>query len=97
MAKHNQFFFRSLENLELAKQFIGIHLPTHLTDLIDLENITRVDRTNTSKDLSKRHRDIIYQVPFKNKADGSLLVAIEHQSSKDKMVPIWIYRGNFMP
>ena len=56
--------------------------------MIDVENITRVDRTNTSRNLSKHHRDIIYRVPFKNEADGSLLVGIEHQSDKDKMIPI---------
>ena len=88
MAKHDPFFFRSLEYPELAKQFLAVHLPTHLKDLIDVENITRVDRTNTSRNFSKHHWDIIYRVPFKNEADGSLLVGIEHQSDKDKMIPI---------
>jgi predicted transposase/invertase (TIGR01784 family) len=92
MAKHNEFFFRSLEHVELAKKFIEIHLPPYLKKLVDIENISRVDRTNTDKNLSKRHRDIIYHVPLKNKADGSLIVAIEHQSTKDNMLPIRFLR-----
>ena len=86
MAKHDQFFSRSLENIDLAKQFLQIHMSTHLKHLVDIEKISRVDRTNTSRNLSKRQRDIIYHVPLKT--GGSLIVAIEHQSSEDKTLPI---------
>ena len=86
MAKHDQFFSRSLEHLDLAKQFIKIHLPVHFKHLIDIENISRLDRTNTDRSLSKHHRDIIYLVPLKT--GGSLIVAIEHQSSEDKTITI---------
>jgi hypothetical protein len=88
MAKHAKFFSRSLEHTDLAKAFIQTHIPSHLKYLIDIENISRTDRTNTNRDLSKHHRDTIYRVPLKNKADGSLIVAIEHQSSENKILPI---------
>jgi predicted transposase YdaD len=92
MGKHDEFFSRSLEYIALAKAFIQVHIPDHLKHLIDIENISREDRTDTNRDLNKGHRDIIYTVPLKNKADGALIVAIEHQSSKDKMMPIRFLR-----
>jgi hypothetical protein len=59
MAKHDKLFSRSLEHADLAKAFTQTHIPAHLKHLIDVGSISRVDRTNTNRDLSKHHRDII--------------------------------------
>ena len=67
MAKHDKFFSRSLEYTDLAKAFIQVHIPTHLKHLIDVENISRIGRTNTNRNLSKHPRDIITMRPLKIK------------------------------
>lgn len=87
-SKHDLFFSASLEHPAIAKDFIHRHIPAHLKDLIDWDNFDRADRTNTDPSLKRRHRDIIFKLGLNNKQEENIILAVEHQSEYDPMLPI---------
>lgn len=85
--KHDSFFGRSLEHPAIARDFLKQHLPNHLKDKVIWESISRIDRTNTDPALERRHRDVIYKISLKHPNEGSMSLAIEHQSEYDPLIP----------
>ena len=85
-SKYDPFFSRSMEHRPIAQAFFSQHLPKHIRQLVDLDTLVRVDRTNTNEKLAKRHRDIAYEAPMQGEI--ALLACAEHQSQPDIMMPV---------
>ena len=84
--KHDPFFSRSLENPFIAKDFFKHHVPTQLKAYVNWKALARIDRSNTDAALKKLHRDMIYKITIEEGKD--IIIAAEHQSKEDPMMPI---------
>ena len=83
-SKYDPFFSRSMEHLPIAQAFFSQHLPEHIRQLVDLDTLVRVDRTNTNDKLEQRRRDITYEAQMEGK--HRILACAEHQSEPDRMM-----------
>ena len=89
-SKYDSFFSQSMEIPSIAKAFFRHALPSKILQLVDLSDLTRVDRVHTSAKLEQGRRDIVYELPTVN--GGTLLACVEHQSSADTTMAIRFLR-----
>ena len=82
-SQYDSFFSRSMELPPIAQAFFRQYLRSYTH--ADFTSLTRIDRTNTSADLKKRHRDIAYEMMLKK--GGKLLACAEQQSQPDITLP----------
>jgi predicted transposase YdaD len=85
-SKYDPFFSKSMEYPAIARSLFKQCIPAHIQNLSDLDASARVDRTNTSTKLSKRHRDIVYEASMQDST--TLLICPEHQSGDDSTLPV---------
>ena len=93
-SQYDPFFSRSMELPLVARAFFRQYLPAYTQPLSDFSTLARIDRTNTSADLKKRHRDIAYEMMMKG--GSKLLACVEQQSQPDIAIParFLVYSGN---
>ena len=61
-------------------------MPTPLKGYVNWEALARIDRSNTDAVLKKLHRDMIYKITLEE--GKNIIIAAEHQSKEDLMMPI---------
>ena len=83
---HDRFFRAALSDQRVAREFFESHLPSAITDMIDLKSITMRNETYVDENLEWSHTDVLFDTTFQGRP-GYLYVLIEHQSTSDPLMP----------
>jgi predicted transposase/invertase (TIGR01784 family) len=74
---HDVVFKRFLGNLDIARRFLAIHLPTHLKPLCDLSTLQIESSSFIEEDLRQHYADMVYSVKIGERT-GYAYLLIEH-------------------
>ena len=86
---HDKAFQSAMSDLRVARDFLEHHLPAVVREQIDLNTLKMHPTTFVDPELRKLVSDVLYSVEFKDgKNQAFLYVAIEHQSTSDKLMPL---------
>lgn len=83
---HDAFFKKCLTNLELAKDFLAIHLPQGIKEKCDFSTLQVEPSSFVDKVLRQYHSDILYSVRVGG-LRSYIFILVEHQSNPDKLMP----------
>lgn len=87
---HDQNFRASLSNIEVAKEFLKIHLPRQVFKTIKLNTLSICQTSYITPDLQEHLSDILYKAKTINNKDCYTYLLIEHQSTATWDMPIRI-------
>ena len=87
---HDQNFRVSLSNIEVAKEFLKIHLPRQVFKAIKLNTLSICQNSYITPDLQEHLSDILYKAKTINNKDFYTYLLIEHQSTATWDMPIRI-------
>ena len=94
---HDSFFKKSMQNLNVAKDFFALHLPKEVQKQINLDTIAFektsfiTDRAKTSNKKQEQRVDMLYSVKV-NGEEGYIYLLSEQQSTPDSKMPLRIMR-----
>lgn len=84
--KHDQIFRKALENPIVAKEFISVHAPKNLLEIVDLNSLNNLEKEKyITSTLTDSASDVLFSVNFKDK-EGQVFFLIEHQSTIDHFI-----------
>ena len=87
---HDHNFRVSLSNIEVAKEFLKIHLPKQIFKTIKLNTLSICQNSYITADLQEHLSDILYKAKTINNKDCYAYLLIEHQSTATWDMPIRI-------
>ena len=87
---HDQNFKVSLSNIEVAKEFLKIHLPRQVFKTIKLNTLSICQNSYITPDLQEHLSDVLYKAKTINNKDCYTYLLIEHQSTATWDMPIRI-------
>lgn len=86
---HDHAFQSAMSDLRVARDFLQHHLPEAVQEQIDLNTLKVHPTTFIDPELRKLVSDVLYSAQFKQQETQAFLyVAIEHQSTPDKLMPL---------
>ena len=83
---HDKLFRASMQNPEVARDFLMAHLPADLTKKIDLKSIVVCPNTFIDEELLLTESDVLIKCTIDEK-EGFIYILAEHQSTKDQLMP----------
>jgi len=89
---HDKLARQSLTNIEVAKDFLAIHVPKDILAKFDLNNIELSNRTYIDPQLTEQLSDIVYKVKMLDGYQGYLYFLTEHQSYALPFMPLRIIK-----
>ncbi len=88
-ATHDDFFIKSMSNLQVAKELLQQYLPRDLLEAMDLGAIEVCKDKFYSVDLKGQVTDMLYRVPLKNSTQPAYIATlVEHQSKPRINMPL---------
>lgn len=84
-------FRKFLGDIEVARDFLDIHLPPHVRKHCDLSTLTMESGSFVENDLRSRFSDMLYSVQT-TAGVGYVYCLIEHQSWPEKLMPLRLHR-----
>jgi len=94
ISPHDKFFKLSLQEKQIAQDFFQHHLPQSLQDQMDLHTL-HLESENFIDEQEQAHfSDVLYSVKINNKP-GYLFILAEHQSSPDRTMTHYLFKGFF--
>jgi len=88
---HDAFFKRSMQTLEVARDFLKANLPKHILKRIKLDTLMLKSGNFVDEKLKSSMSDILYKVDT-TLGTGYLYVLLEHQSRPEKMMAFRILK-----
>ncbi|MCL0081362.1 Rpn family recombination-promoting nuclease/putative transposase, partial [Peptococcaceae bacterium] len=88
---HDSFFKYSLQDLDIARNFIAGYLPSEIVKLLDLSSIKSNKDSFVDSKLKSHFTDMLFSVSLNNQ-EIYLYFLFEHKSSPEKDVPIQLLR-----
>lgn len=88
---HDSIFRKSLEHPETKKEFLEIHLPVYIKDIVDIESLQMQKESFIDSSLKKSYCDLLFASP-KNQY---IYILVEHQSSNDPMMAFRLLKYMF--
>jgi len=79
---HDRLFGKSLQNIDIAKDFFSYNLPPRVLNVVDLNTLALEPDSFVKKDGRVRFKDLVYGIKIKDKP-GRLFTLWEHQSKPD--------------
>ncbi|MGY4687828.1 Rpn family recombination-promoting nuclease/putative transposase [Petrotoga sp. DB-2] len=70
---------------KIAQNFLENYLPTEITKVLDLNYLTKEDKSYVDEDLKESHSDMLYKTRINGK-DGYIYILFEHKSYNDPRV-----------
>ena len=91
--KHDELAKKFLTDLDVAKEFLAIYLPSEILNKCDLSTLIIESGSYIDNELRKRFSDIVYKVTL-NSGNGYAYIytLVEHQSSAVKLMPLRILK-----
>ncbi len=89
---HDSLFKRIMENDIAAREFLNVHLPEEVKDIVDLDTIRVQQESYIEPNLTRRLSDIVYRVDTKSDQEAFIYICAEHQSSVDQIMAFRIWR-----
>jgi len=86
---HDSLFKEFLTDIDIARQFLDIHLPDHIKQRCDLQTLELVSGAFVGNELKQRFADIVYRVKVKGE-NRFLYILVEHQSAAERLLPFRI-------
>ncbi|MCL0067935.1 Rpn family recombination-promoting nuclease/putative transposase [Peptococcaceae bacterium] len=88
---HDSFFKYSLQDLDIARNFIASYLPDEIVELLNLSTIKSSKDSFVDSKLKSYFIDMLFSVSLNNQ-EIYLYFLFEHKSSPEKDVPIQLLR-----
>lgn len=88
---HDAAFKQVLSSPAAARDFMQIHLPSHLLEICDLSTLKLENGSYIDEDLRAYYSDVLYSLKTQN-GSGYIQVLIEHQSSPDRNMAFRLMR-----
>jgi predicted transposase/invertase (TIGR01784 family) len=82
---HDAFFKKHFGNKKIAQNFLENYLPSEITKVLDLNYLTKEDKSYVDEDLKESHSDMLYKTRINGK-DGYIYILFEHKSYNDPRV-----------
>lgn len=90
---HDPFARKFLTDIEVAKDFLTIHLASEVLAKCDLNTLNIESTSYIEDDLKLHNSDVVYRVALKSgKGYAYIYTLVEHQSTPDKLMPLRIIR-----
>ena len=83
---HNRFWWSTLENRKVVKEFFQCHLPANIRQILNLESIKLESGNFIETNLRTQATDMLFTAQF-GERQGYLYLLIEHQSTPCKIMP----------
>ncbi|KYN64338.1 hypothetical protein IU46_003955 [Pantoea agglomerans] len=88
---HDATFRQFLSQLDIARDFMELHLPAELRAICDLSTLKLESGSFVEDDLRQYFSDILYSLKTSN-GDGYIHVLVEHQSTPDRHMAFRLMR-----
>ena len=88
---HDAFFKKHFGNKKIAQNFLENYLPSEITKVLDLNYLTKEDKSYVNEDLKESHSDMLYKTRI-NGQDGYIYILFEHKSYNDASVPLQLLK-----
>jgi len=88
---HDAVFKQFMTHPETARDFLNIHLPSHLLKLCDLKTLRLESGSFIEENLQARHSDVLWSVQTRD-GKGYIYALLEHQSTPDKQMTFRLMR-----
>ncbi len=85
LSHHDALFRKFLGNIEVARDFLAIHLPPHLRERCDFTTLAMESGSFIEDDLRTQCSDILYSVQT-SAGKGYIYTLVEHQSRPEKLM-----------
>ncbi|UAW64858.1 Rpn family recombination-promoting nuclease/putative transposase [Mycoavidus sp. HKI] len=94
---HDALFKLFLMDVEIAKEFLQIHLPDSWQQEFDFNTLSLAPGAFVESNLSQHYSDIVYSVHVM-KNQGLAYILLEHESAVGKLTPfkLWRYQSAIM-
>lgn len=89
---HDRVFKAAMADIRVAREFFAHYSPAYIRDKIDLDSLEFYPTSYVDKKLKLSQADIVYKVQIAGEADYLLILAAEHQSNQDKLMPYRLVR-----
>jgi predicted transposase/invertase (TIGR01784 family) len=87
---HDKLFKQSLNNLEIAKEFLKIHLPKEIFKFIKSNTLSICPNSYITPELEETSSDVLYKAKSVNNKEFYIYTLIEHQSTAVWNMPLRI-------
>ncbi|MCL2896188.1 Rpn family recombination-promoting nuclease/putative transposase [Brenneria tiliae] len=91
MKTHDALFKTYLSNIEVARDFLTIHLPPHIGEICDLSTLRLEATSFTDETLRTRMSDMLYSLQTQQ-GTTYIYCLIEHQSTPDRLMAFRLLR-----
>lgn len=88
---HDRFWWNTLENGKIAKEFFQSHLPANIRQVLNFESIKLESGNFIESNLRTQATDMLFSAQF-GERQGYLYLLVEHQSTPCKIMPFRILR-----
>ncbi|UAW64643.1 Rpn family recombination-promoting nuclease/putative transposase [Mycoavidus sp. HKI] len=94
---HDALFKLFLMDVDIAREFLQIHLPSSLQQQFDFNTLALAPGAFVEADLSQHYCDIVYSIRVL-KGQGAAYILLEHESAVGKLTPfkLWRYQSAIM-
>ena len=82
---HDLYFKSTFGKLDFIKRFLKNFLPKELTEIIDMDTLSREPASYLNEELKEQFADLVYKTCIKGK-QAYITFLFEHKSYKDRMV-----------
>ena len=89
---HDSLFKKFLCDIQVATDFLQIHLPASVRDVCDFSSLKLEAGSFVEPNLRKHYCDVLWSVRMQGGADGYIYTLIEHQSSPDRLMAFRLFR-----
>ncbi|MCC2624706.1 MAG: hypothetical protein K0R14_579 [Burkholderiales bacterium] len=91
--KHDNLVKKFLTDVEAAKEFLHIHVPSEIIAKCDLSSLFIDSGSYIDDDLRKRISDVVYRLDLLDKTSCVYFYTLlEHQSTPERLMPVRILR-----
>ncbi|QCR06973.1 Rpn family recombination-promoting nuclease/putative transposase [Brenneria nigrifluens DSM 30175 = ATCC 13028] len=91
MQTHDALFKTYLSNIDVARDFLTIHLPPHIGEICDFSTLRLEATSFTDETLRTRMSDMLYSLQTQQGA-AYIYCLIEHQSTPDRLMAFRLLR-----
>lgn len=88
---HDSLFKKFFSDVDIARDFLSIHLPPSLRELCDFSTLAVTACSFVNDDLGTQHSDMLYSLRTSS-GPGYIYCLIEHQSRPDKLMAFRLMR-----
>ncbi|BAE74010.1 hypothetical protein SGGMMB4_01700 [Sodalis glossinidius str. 'morsitans'] len=91
LSQHDSLFKKFLGDIAIARDFLEVHLPSHLRERCDFSTLAMESGSFIEDDLRTQCSDMLYSVQT-NSGKGYIYTVVEHQSRPEKLMAFRLLR-----